>query len=379
MFAHIFIYRLKSLLRNHEGVFWTLAFPMILALFFNMAFMNLNSFEEFKTINIAVVESEQYRNDPYFKSALNEVSYGDKRMFNVTVARSKEEADEMLDNNDIAGYIIVENPIKLIVKKSGIEQSIVKNFLDTYVQTKASIETVSKNTAFTKGDVFALPYKNNNYIKEVSPTDSPPNNVLNYFYTLIAMACFYGSFLGMSEVTNIQADLSTLAARINVAPVHKLKTFIYSTSASAIMHISEMFILLIFLRFVLGIDFGSKIGYVILTIIVGSAAGIAFGALVSAIIKKSENIKIGVLIGVTMTGSFLAGMMYQNMKYIVSKEIPVLSCLNPVNLLTDAFYCLYYYDELKRYAINICGLLIFIVISYFTVYLLIRRRKYASI
>ena len=63
------------------------------------------------------------------------------------------------------------------------------------------------------------------YITEVSGTSAEPDNILNYFYTLIAMACFYGGFLGMREITDIQADISALAARVNAAPVHKLKPF----------------------------------------------------------------------------------------------------------------------------------------------------------
>ncbi|MDD2556643.1 MAG: ABC transporter permease, partial [Syntrophaceticus sp.] len=178
---------------------------------------------------------------------------------------------------------------------------------------------------------------------------------------------------------DIQADISPLAARINVAPVHKLKTIISSMSASLLIHLTEMLLLLIFLRFVLQVDFGSKIGFVILTTVIGSIAGVTFGALISALVKKSEGIKVAILIGVTMFGSFLAGMMYQNMKYIVAQKIPVLSYLNPVNLLTDAFYCLYYYDTFSRYALNMGILSIFIVIFCVGTYSIIRRRKYASL
>jgi ABC-2 type transport system permease protein len=89
--------------------------------------------------------------------------------------------------------------------------------------------------------------------------------------------------------------------------------------------------------------------------------------------------KVGIIISISMTGSFLAGMMYQGMKYIVAKNVPVLSWLNPINLLTDAFYCLYYYDGFSRYFLNILALSIFIVVFCLGVYLIIRRRKYASL
>ena len=72
-------------------------------------------------------------------------------------------------------------------------------------------------------------------------------------------------------------------------------------------------------------------------------------------------------------------MMFLDMKYIVAQRLPILSYLNPVNLLTDAFYSLYYYDTLTRYLLNIGILGIFIVIFCAGTYFIIRRRQYASL
>jgi len=378
MFAQIFINRLKCLLRDRETVFWTVAFPLVLSVFFNLAFSNLDKSETFNPVNVAVVNDENYQNNIFFKAALNEVSKGDDRLFNLMEV-TEEEAERLLSSNSIDGYITVGSSLKLIVGKSGINQNIIKSFIDNYLHTFSTVNNILvKNPAGSRA-LFENLSQRVSYTREVSPSSAAPNNVLNYFYTLIAMACFYGCFWGMREITDIQADLSSLAARINTAPVHKMKAFIYSLCASLLIHLVEMAILLSFLRFVLNVDFGSRTGYVILTVILGSIAGLSFGAFVSALVKKSEGFKIGIMIGATMIGSFLAGMMYQNMKYIVAKKVLLLSYLNPVNLLTDAFYCLYYYDTLKRYAINMGLLTIFIIVFWTGTYLVIRRRKYASI
>jgi len=378
MFAHIFINRLKCLLRDRETIFWTIVFPLFLAIFFNMALSNVNNGETFKVIDIAVVDDEGYQNNHYFKAALDKVSKGDDRLFNLTLT-SNAEADRLLNDNEIAGYIVVEEPIRLVVSKSGMNQSIIKSFIDNYLQTVSSVNSILLENPSSQQELFKSLSDHRQYVNEASPTNAEPDDVLNYFYTLIAMACFYGCFFGMREITDIQADISPLAARINIAPIHKLKTFIYSTCASLVIHLIEMFMLLSFLRFVLNIDFGSRTGYVLLTTVVGSVAGISLGAFISAIVKKSESIKIAVLIGVIMTGSFLAGMMYQGMKYIIARNVPVLSYLNPINLLTDAFYSLYYYTTLSRYAINMVILCIFIIVFSGGTYLIIRRRKYASL
>ncbi len=379
MFTHIFINRLKVLLRDRSLIFWTLAFPIILGTFYNLALGNINSGEDFKSIKVAVVENEEYKKDEGFKETLKQVTQGEDPLLDLTMVTNESEGKALLNESKVDGIIVIKDSIELIVLKSGINQNIVRNFLDSYQQTISSANHILSENPKAAYEFFDNVESREAYIKEVSLTSQEPDNVLNYFYTLIAMACFYASIFGNDEITKIQANLSPLAARINIAPVHKFKTLLASMSASFLISFLELLALLAFTIFILGVDYGTKTGLVVFTILIGSIAGVSFGALISATVKKDENLKIGILMGVTMTGSFLAGMMYQDMKYIISKYVPVLSYLNPVNLLTDALYSLYYYDTLTRYAINMVCLIVFIVLSWLVTYILIRRRKYASI
>lgn len=378
MFKHIFIYRLKCLMRDRTTVFWTLLFPIILATLFKLAFADLNNNESFKAIDIAVVDNAQYQSNTNFKSVLEEVSKGDDRLFNLTVA-TEDKAEEMLKNNKITGYIQVDSTIRLIVNKSGLNQNIVKGFIDNYNQSFSTMTTILKENPAKQQELINELKSHYEYTKEVSGTSATPNNILNYFYTLIAMACFYGSFFGNREITDIQANISPLAARINVAPVHKLKTLLYSMSASIAIFYTEMLILMAYLFFVLKIDFGSKTGLVLLTTFVGSVAGISYGAFISSIVKKGEGLKIAIYISTTMIASFLSGMMAVDIKYIIAKKVPILSYLNPQNLLTDSFYSLYYYDSLSRFSLNLGILCCFILVFCTGTYTMIRRRKYASL
>jgi ABC-2 type transport system permease protein len=374
-------------MRDRTTVFWTLLFPIILATLFKLAFSNLNSAESFKAIDIAVADSVQYQNNANFKSVLEGKSKGNDRLFNLTVT-SKDKAEELLKNNKISGYISVDSSIKLVVNKTGLNQNIIKSFIDNYNQsfsTMTSIidaasarQQVKENPAKTQELIKELGNRYE-YTKEVSGTSAPPDNILNYFYTLIAMACFYGSFFGNREITDIQANISSLAARINVAPVHKLKTLLYSMSASVAIFYTEMLILMAYLYYVLKIDFGSKTGLVLLTTFVGSVAGISYGAFISSIVKKGEGLKTAIYISTTMVASFLSGMMSTDIKYIIAKKVPILSYLNPLNLLTDSFYSLYYYDSLSRFSLNLGILCCFILVFCSGTYAMIRRRKYASL
>ena len=378
MFGHLFKYRLKKLLRTKEMIFWTLAFPIILSIFFNLAFQNLDSSEDFDPIPTAVVTDESYENHPFLKDVLKEVSEGEDPLLTLSEV-SLDEAESLLEEGKIRGYITAENPIRLHVKSSGFSQNILRLFLDNVNQTFAVVEDVTAVNPAALQAVYSAMAEERGYTQEKEKKTAPPSQVLNYFYSLIAMACMYGAFFGADEVTDIQANISDRAARINVAPVHKLKAFLASSSASYLVLMVNMSILLLFLRFVLGIEFGNRVLLLVLTTFVGTMTGISFGAFVSSLVKKGENLKVAIIITVSMTGSFLAGMMYAQMKYIVYDKAPILAYINPVNLITDSFYSLYYFEDLGRYAMNILLLLVMTIVFSLGTYMVLRRRKYASI
>lgn len=378
MFVHIFKYRLKCLLGDKSTLFWTMLFPLLLATFFQLAFSNLTTGEKLQKINVAVVDNEAWRENENFRQVISEVSNGDDRLFNLTVA-SAEEAEKLLADNKVSGYIVTGGPIKLVVNRSGMYESIIQSFIDNYMQTFAAFESIMYEDPAKHQQLVDSVSDRQSYVHENKLPGGEPNYVVNYFYTLIAMACFYGGFLGMREISDIQANISPIAARVNVAPVHKMKTFVYSASASLLVQFCEMLVLLGYIIFLLKVDFGTQTGLVLLTTFVGSVAGLTFGALISALVKKSEGAKIGILISVSMVCSFLAGMMQQSIKYLVSQKLPLLSWVNPLNLLTDAFYCLYYYDTTSRYVLNMVLLLGFILVFGSVTYFIIRRRRYASI
>lgn len=377
MFTHIFHNRLRCLLRDKELIFWTMMFPLVLATLFQLAFGNISASELFEPIDIAVVDDVAYQKNQSLAAVLSANATGEERLFNL-VACSQEEADKLLADRTIYGYIVAETPIRLVVNKSGIQQNILRSFLNTYLQTASTAEKlISKNPANAAAIIADL-MQHQEYTNEVT-TGAYPDSALIYFFSLIAMACFYGGFFGSNEITDIQANISARAARINIAPVHKLKVLVSSAAASFLIHFVEMLVLVMYMVFVLGVDFGSKFGLVLATLLLGSFTGISFGAFISALVKKSEGLKIAILIGSTMLGATLAGLSYADVKYVIAKHVPILSWINPVNLLSDAFYSLYSFDILSRYLLNMLVLALVSLLMCTITYMSIRRKKYANI
>ncbi|MFA9381310.1 MAG: ABC transporter permease, partial [Acetanaerobacterium sp.] len=71
MFWHLFSYRLRCSVRTKEMMFWSAAFPLVLATLFGLAFSNLNADEPFSRIPIAVVETHAYQSSEAFRTALD--------------------------------------------------------------------------------------------------------------------------------------------------------------------------------------------------------------------------------------------------------------------------------------------------------------------
>ena len=393
MFIHNFKYSLKALLRNKMLIFWTFAFPIILGTLFKVAFSNIENSETLDIINIAIVQNEEFENNEAFKTSFEKLSdeNNEDRLFN-TQYTTKEEAKDLLNKGEIIGYMELkqDKPVLTFVT-NGIDETVFKHVAEEIVQTSDIIKQLSQtqiqkqiasgNYIINYDEIYnkaiEMAKEDNVELKNIS------NSNLSYtmieFYTLIAMTCLYGGMLSMVSINQILANMSNKGKRIAVSPTKKSIIILSSLLASYIVQLIGLAILFLYTLFVLGVDYGSNTGLIILLAIVGSFAGLALGTFVGTIFKASENTKTGILIALTMLGCYLSGMMGITMKYIVDKNVPIVNKINPASMITDGFYSLYYYDRLDRYWFNIASLLIFalilIVISFFS----LRRQKYDSI
>ena len=197
------------------------------------------------------------------------------------------------------------------------------------------------------------------------------------FYTLIAMACLYGSMISMTAINYIMPTVKSVGKRVGVSAIERKYLVLGGLCASFIVQLIGILILFLYTTFVLKIDFGDNLFYILLLSIVGSLCGMSLGIFMGTT-KFNESLKIGILISVTMFWSFLSGMMGVGLKYVFDR-IPIVNKINPANLITDGFYSLYYYGVGKRFYINLISLLLFtvtlIIISFYT----LRRQKYDSI
>lgn len=387
MFTHNFIYSLKVLLKNKMLIFWTFAFPILLGIFFNMAFSDIEKNEKLDIINIAIIDSES--NDNVFKETFKKFN-NETQMFNINYT-NLEDAKKLLENKKITGYIIPNDNVNITVSSNGVNETILKYVVDEINSNKEISKDLSKieiDNQIKEGNYnidYQKIYKNINnlFSSNTVKLNNISNKNLSYtmieYYTLIAMTCLYGGIISMFITNYKLANMNSIGKRTSISPIHKGKMLLGSLLASYIIQLLGITLLFIFTIFVLKVDYGNNLLLVILLAICGSLAGLSLGVMVATTIKSNENTKTGILIAITMLGCFLSGMMGITMKYIVDKNIPIINKINPASMITDGFYSLYYYDTLDRFFFNIISLLLFSIIMFIISYNGLRRQKYDNI
>lgn len=380
MFRHIYFTRIRFYLRTREFMFWMLIFPMILTSLFKIAFQNIMSGEEFEVIPIAVVE-EADGNYPYkdiFVQVIEILSKeGDGQIFSLVEEKGKEEAEKLLLDDKIAAYIVIGDEAELIIHENGMSQSIAKEVMDIVLKKIRLSEQIYQMTGSMP--VSEMGTETGNYIREKQIGENKPETTYIYYFAALAMTCLMGGMIGIYEIINLQANLSGVGMRNALSPASKWVQFAAGLVSSCTTVFVVSTIVLLYIRYALGIRFGDRTAYVVLTTFVGSVASIGLGMLISALIKKGESVKIGIMTMVTITSSFFAGLMISDIKYLIQENVPVLAKINPATLIADGYYKLYYYENLNGFWVNIATLCVMAALCFGGTVFVLRRQKYDSV
>ncbi len=299
-------------------IFWTFAFPLILGTLFYLAFSDIAEKESFKAIDIAVVEDKNIETNDILVDAFDSLSdeTSDEKLFN-TKYITEDEAKKLLEDDEITGYFVVADEPRIVIKANGINETIFKFSAEQIMQTTDMIEAISEEQIAQKikaGDynIDAEQIYNEGLQiaqKEYKNIKQEENKNLDYmmieFYTLIAMTCLYGATIGLYAVNRALPNMGTKGMRMAVSPTQKSKLIISSACASFVVQVIGIAILFIYTIFALDVDYGENILLVVVLALLGCLAGLTLGIAIAALLKTSENTKIGIVIGFTMLCSFL--------------------------------------------------------------------------
>ena len=219
MFFHNFKYSLKTLFKDKSLIFWTLAFPLIMGTFFHLAFKDITENDKLKTIDIAVIDNNEFNSNMIYKTTIDHLSTGNDKLFNTKFV-DKTKAKKLLKDKKIAGYLELKNnkPI-LTIKANGIDETIFKYVIDEIEQTN-SIAT-NLQGKYSPDRIYQI--IGSTSMEEVTFNNKSKGNIdmmVVEFYTLIAMTCLYGAIISMTSVNKTLPNMSNVGKRVSISPTN---------------------------------------------------------------------------------------------------------------------------------------------------------------
>ena len=194
------------------------------------------------------------------------------------------------------------------------------------------------------------------------------------------MTALFAALNSVRIGNNCQANMSSLGARTNASPVSRMTIQAAGFFAAYIVQTAIIFVGLTYMLFGIKINFGERETeyhderanrYRSL----GIALGFAIGNLGSFAIEKKESI----LVGITLTGCALSGLMYGDMKVIITEKAPIVNKINPAAVISDSYYCLNMFGAGSRYFMTLIYMLILSAVLIALGLFMGRRNHYDSI
>ena len=374
--GHLIKYRFIQSIRQYSIMFWALAFPLVLGTFFYMSFGSSDMGEDMETIPVAVVNVDtESLNGEAFSRFLESLD-GDT----IKIHRMNEEkALEQLKADEITGIYYAGQKPSLTVAGSEMNQSILKALMDSYNKNASMMENIAEKHPEKLPEALEAMQDWKETTREVTVGGRTTNPNISYFFALIAFTCLSGAYLGVQGSIDGQANLSALGARRSITPTNKMKIVLTDMIVLFTIHFIDVLILTGFVRFILGMDLGTSAGGILLVDLFGSVIGVSLGIMLGSVSRMAAGMKMGLCVAMTLFPSFLAGLMFGQMKDIIEHRAPIINRINPAAVLSDAFYCLGVYSDTGRFVKNLAILggmsFVFVMIAF----LAVRRERYDSI
>ncbi|MFG6376716.1 MAG: ABC transporter permease [Lachnospiraceae bacterium] len=382
---HIIYYRILSTIRNKMDIFWALCFPIILGTCFFAAFSDIYKMDfEFESIPIAAVleENSQLKNvlDTLSNQGMEEDS---EPMLKVNYTNMAE-AEKMLNEKKVIGIIEENEGVHLSVNENGLEATFLQSFLDQYVQTmyvigNAGTDDISEILKIVENLQSNADTSNLNAIQNKQISSADMNPYTDYYYALIAMACLYACFSGLTCAKQMKADISSLGMRKCLVSTGRMKMIVGDMLGCYVIQCISNVLLIFYLQYVLGIDLGNRLPLILFTAFMGSLIGLAMGIFIGSIPKLSDGIKTGIALSVSMLSCFLSGLMVGGLRWLIEFKAPIINRLNPATVLTDALYALNIYDTYERFTGNLLILFIMSVVLCSLSFFMVRRECYEQL
>ena len=392
---------LKLHFREKSSLFWLFAFPIILATMFNGMFGNIAESYELHTIDVVVVDNDDWRASPGAQTLVDGISSGSDgdhekadsgdgampKLITATKTSSVQAANQLLSDGKAQGALSVDGEGKLqlaisqatqssvtdVMASSGsldISLTVLGNIVDLYNRnTNVVINTAQHNPSALLDDAFTGSIgSSSGFTKEIQLTNFKPSSTARYYYALLGMAAMMAMNLAVNAVSTAQANLSALGIRRSVG-------FLSSWICSFL----SLTMAMLYIRFGCQISLGGREWAGLCACLMASFATSAFGTLIGALPGIPTGAKQGLCTALACILSLFSGL-YGSFAMALSDQIaqhaPILSTLNPAQQVTNLFYDILYYDSFQPFLTTVGVLAAMSLVCLAVATVLLRRQRY---
>ncbi|WP_165061391.1 MULTISPECIES: ABC transporter permease [unclassified Adlercreutzia] len=397
--ANTFKYVLLSLLRNKGILVWGLAFPIVLSCCFMMMFQGLDDVAEGSTIRTVVVEDAAYEESVALPQFIDAISSEDA-ILDVYSVENEQQAKDVLNDSENAedpyvGYITADSAGLPVVHLQGgnrsnsasmieVYQSILVTLMDSFCNKNEIITSLMKDNPALMSDPAFIEslIASANVTEKIDVTENAPRESVRYYFALLGMASMFGAQAGLVAVGALLPNTSALGARRALGGTSRVRSLFGCILASWLMSFCCLLVAFLFMRYAVGVDFGTRNLSCIAVLAASSLMATALGSLIGSIPKVSIGAKSGILTGIVCFASFFAGLYGQPTMQLaddIAVAFPASQYINPAVQVSQAMFSLMYYDTLIPCMQHLAILAIMAVVFFLVAARFLGRQRYASL
>lgn len=374
----------RTLLLTPSAVIWTLIFPIVLATVFNFMFEPMRSTGSVEAVKVAVVADDAWEDSP-FSQIVDTLSEADEPLLAVHPVAGEDEARVLLAEGSVAGAYVVDaagestatpsasatGAPRIILAPAGsgtssdasydVNRAILESVATSYLQRVALIEDLSAHDPAALSDPIALEdaLGLGVSVREVSFTHAQPDSMVRFYYALLGMASIFAAQLAGESVWRLQPTSSAAGARRAVSGTSRMRLLIPTIGACWAVSTTFLVIAFGYICLTAHIDFSGREGLCLVGIAASSLLSCGIGALVGALPgRMGSDSRRGILTALTCLLSLFAGLYGEptmELADTVAHVFPAATWLNPVCLIRDLFYTVYYYDTLVPFSLRLAA------------------------
>lgn len=242
-----------------------------------------------------------------------------------------------------------------------VNRAILESVATSYLQSEALIEELATHNPVALSDPTTIENALglSVSVREVSLTHAQPDSMVRFYYALLGMASIFAAQLAGESVWHLQPTSSAAGARRTVSSTSRMRLLIPTIGACWAVSTTFLAIAFGYICLTAHIDFSGREGLCLVGIAASSLLSCGIGALVGALPgRMGSDSRRGILTALTCLLSLFAGLYGEptmDLADTIAQAIPAATWLNPVCLIRDLFYTVYYYDTLVPFALRLAA------------------------